>query len=101
MLAIRELKTLDELKQMEALQRNIWHFAEIDTIPLILVIAHKQAGSMWLGAFDGPRLVGFAFGFLALEGGELVVHSHLVGVQREYQDNDLGYRLKQAQREWA
>jgi predicted GNAT superfamily acetyltransferase len=101
MIAIRELKTFNELKQIEVLQRKIWQFADIDTIPLILVIAHREAGSMWLGAFEGPMLVGFAFGFLALDRGELIVHSHLVGVQSNFQDKQLGYRLKQAQRKWA
>jgi predicted GNAT superfamily acetyltransferase len=101
MISIRELETLDDLRQLEALQKKIWQFADIDTIPLILTIAHKEAGSMWIGAFDGPAMVGFAFGFLGSQDGELTVHSHLLGVLPEYQNTNLGYRLKLAQREWA
>jgi predicted GNAT superfamily acetyltransferase len=101
MISIRELETPDDLQQLEALQKKIWQFADIDTIPLILTIAHKEAGSMWIGAFDGTAMIGFAFGFLGSHQGELTVHSHLLGVLPECQNTNLGYRLKLAQRDWA
>jgi len=98
---IRELQSIDDLRQVERLEREVWDLADADVTPLTLTIATKEAGSIWLGAFDGPRLVGFAFGFLGTEHGKLLVHSHMLGVLAQYRDLDLGYKLKLAQRERA
>jgi predicted GNAT superfamily acetyltransferase len=80
-------------------EREVWGLAEKDAMPLALTIAAREAGSIWIGAFDGNRLVGFAFGFLALEHGQLSVHSHMLAVLERYRSLDLGYKLKLAQRE--
>jgi predicted GNAT superfamily acetyltransferase len=100
-ISIRNLQSLDDLKQVEAVEREVWGLSDIDTIPFTLTVATKEAGSIWIGAFDGPKLVGFAFGFLALEDGRPSIHSHMLGVLKEYRDLDLGYKLKLAQREQA
>jgi len=96
---IRDLESFDDLKQVEALEREVWQLSDLDTTPLTLTIASKEAGSIWIGAFDGGKLVGFAFGFLALEHGRLAVHSHMLAVQASYRNLDLGYKLKLAQRD--
>ncbi|HEY7616022.1 MAG TPA: GNAT family N-acetyltransferase [Terriglobales bacterium] len=100
-ISIRNLQSLEDLKQVEAVEREVWGLSDIDTIPFTLAVATKEAGSIWIGAFDGPKLVGFAFGFLALEDGRPSIHSHMLGVLKEYRDLDLGYKLKLAQREQA
>ncbi len=97
--SIRDLGSFDDLKQVEALEKEVWRLSDLDTTPLTLTIATKEAGCIWLGAFDGSKLVGFAFGFLALENGRLAVHSHMLAVQSSYQNLDLGYKLKLAQRD--
>jgi len=96
---IRDLESFDDLEQVEALEKEVWQLSDLDTMPLTLTIATKEAGCIWLGAFDGGRLVGFAFGFLALEHGRLAVHSHMLAVQASYQNLDLGAKLKLAQRD--
>jgi predicted GNAT superfamily acetyltransferase len=68
---------------------------------MTLLIAHKEAGSIFVGAFDGDKLAGFAFGFPALEQGRLFIHSHMLAVLPKYRDLDLGYKLKLAQRDRA
>jgi predicted GNAT superfamily acetyltransferase len=98
-ITIRDFEGFDDLNQVEAVEREVWGVADRDTIPLTLAIATKAAGSLWLGAFDGKKLVGFAFGFLGAEHGHLIVHSHQLAVLPGYRDSDLGYRLKLAQRE--
>ena len=98
-IAIRDLESLHDLQQVEAVEREVWGVADADIIPITLVIATKAAGSLWIGAFDGPKLVGFAFAFLAAEHGRLIVHSHQLAVLPAYRDADLGYRLKLAQRD--
>jgi predicted GNAT superfamily acetyltransferase len=100
-ISIRDLTSFDDLRQIEAVEREVWGVAERDTVPLTLAIAIKEAGGIWLGAFDGADLVGFAFGFLGVEDGRLAVHSHQLAVRDRYRDTNLGYRLKLAQRERA
>jgi predicted GNAT superfamily acetyltransferase len=68
---------------------------------MTLAIATKEAGSIWVGAFDGAKLAGFAFGFLGMEHGQLIVHSHMLAVRESYRNLRVGYRLKFAQRERA
>lgn len=98
-ITIRDLETFDDLKQVEEVEREVWKLADRDTIPLTLTIATREAGSLWLGAFDGSKLVGFAFGFLGLENGRATIHSHMLAVREPYRSLDLGYKLKLAQRE--
>jgi len=98
---IRDLESFNDLKQVEAVEREVWGLEDQDVTPLTLAVATKEAGSIWLGAFDGKTLVGFAFGFLGHEHGHLIVHSHMLAVRGPYQDLDLGYKLKLVQRERA
>jgi predicted GNAT superfamily acetyltransferase len=98
---IRDLRTSDDLKQAEEVEREVWGLSDLDTMPLTLAIATKEAGSIWVGAFDGPKLVGFAFGFLGMEHSRLILHSHMLAVLAAYRNWRLGYRLKLAQRERA
>jgi predicted GNAT superfamily acetyltransferase len=100
-ISIRELRSFDDLKQVEAVEREVWALSDLDTMPLTLTVATKESGSIWLGAFDGPRLVGFAFGLLGLEGNRPNIHSHMLAVLEPYRSLDLGYKLKLAQRERA
>ena len=96
---IRNLQVFEDLKQVDEVEREVWGLSDIDTTPLTLVIATKEAGSIWVGAFDGAQLVGFAFGFLGLENSRLIVHSHMLAVREPYRNLDLAYNLKLAQRE--
>jgi predicted GNAT superfamily acetyltransferase len=98
---IRDLQTFDDMKQVEEVEREVWGLSDRDTTPLTLAIATREAGSIWVGAFDGVRLVGFAFGFLGSEHGQLIVHSHMLAVREPYRNSRLGYKLKLAQRERA
>ena len=100
-LTIRDLDGFDDLKQVEAVEREVWGSDERDTLPLTLIIASKAAGSLWIGAFDGPHLVAFAFALPAIEHNRLALHSHMLAVRPSYRDHDLGFTLKLAQRERA
>lgn len=100
-IVIRDLQSFDDLKQVEAVEKEVWGISDADAVPLTITIATKEAGSIWVGAFDGSELVGFAFGFLGQEQGRVMVHSHMLAVRDRYRDLDLGYKLKLAQRERA
>ena len=62
-LRIRELSSVDDFEQVLRLEKEVWESSEADIIPLALAIATENAGSIWLGAFDGDNLIGFAFAF--------------------------------------
>jgi predicted GNAT superfamily acetyltransferase len=98
-ITIRELHGFQDLKQVEAVEREVWELSDLDTTPLTLAVATQQAGNLWLGAFDASELVGFAFGFLGVEDGHLSLHSHMLAVRAPYRNSDLGHKLKLAQRE--
>jgi len=100
-IVIRDLQGFEDLQKVEAVEKEVWGLADVDVMPLTLTIATQEAGSIWLGAFEGTKLVGFAFGFLGMEHGRLMIHSHMLAVQPPYRDLDLGYKLKLAQRERA
>jgi predicted GNAT superfamily acetyltransferase len=98
---IRDLESFADLEQVQAVEREAWGLADLDVSPMTILVATKEAGSIWVGAFDGRKLVGFAFGFLGMEHGRLILHSHMLAVLQAYRDLDLGYKLKLAQRERA
>src|SRR5260370_36378452 len=108
-IAIRDLKTIADLSQLKAVEKEVWGMADDDTVPLTLAIACKAAGNIFVGAFDKEKdkdkerekLVGFAFAFLCREHGQTIIHSHMLAVLDAYRHLDLGSRLKQAQRERA
>ncbi len=100
-IGIRDLKSIDDLSQMKAVEKEVWGMADEDALPLTLAIACKAAGNIFVGAFDKEKLVGFAFGFLGREHGQTTIHSHMLAVLDAYRHLDLGSRLKQAQRERA
>src|ERR1700726_1319307 len=106
-IAIRDLKSIDDLSQLKAVEKEVWGMADEDTLPLTVAIACKAAGNIFVGAFDKEKnkekdkLVGFAFGFLGREHGQTTIHSHMLAVLDAYRSEDLGSRLKQAQRERA
>jgi predicted GNAT superfamily acetyltransferase len=100
-ITIRDLNSFEDLQKAEALEREVWGLADLDVLPPTMAVATKEAGSIWVGAFDSAELVGFAFGFLGLECGQLILHSHMLAVRDSYRDLDLGYKLKLAQRERA
>jgi predicted GNAT superfamily acetyltransferase len=103
---IRPIHTHNEYRGVEQLQRRVWGLEEVEVVPdHLLLTAHKNGGLV-LGAFDtssgdeGGRLVGFVFGFVGLSpDGRLKHCSHMTGVVPDCQNQNLGYRLKLAQRE--
>lgn len=98
-ITIRDLQSFEDLQRMQAIEREVWGLSDLDTLPLTLSIASRAAGNIWIGAFDGSQLIGFAFGILGIEQNRLIVHSHILAVLAPYRDSDIGYKLKLAQRE--
>ena len=100
-IVIRDLESFDDLCQVKAVEKEVWGMADDDSLPMTLAIACKAAGSIFVGAFDGDKLVGFAFGIFGREHGQTTIHSHMLAVLERYRQHDLGLKLKHAQRERA
>jgi predicted GNAT superfamily acetyltransferase len=98
-ISIRQVESFSELRAVEELQKEVWGIPDLDVVPLTHLIAAKAAGGVLLGAFDGRVLVGFVYGFVAHEDGEMAHHSHMLAVKHAYRNFNLGYKLKLAQRE--
>ncbi|MBV9623975.1 MAG: GNAT family N-acetyltransferase [Acidobacteria bacterium] len=98
---LRDLETVAQLEDAIRLEREVWKFGDSDLTPLTLAVATRAAGSLWIGAYDGPELVGFAFAFPSLERGRTGFHSHTLAVHSRLRDRGIGYELKLEQRKRA
>jgi predicted GNAT superfamily acetyltransferase len=108
---IRSLETMAEVRAVEEIQRATWNMGDLEIIPAHALHAIQHNGAALLGAFDGEQLVGFVFGVLATEdipgrvdqvaAARLKMYSVIAGVLPAYQQDNIGYRLKMAQRDFA
>ena len=98
---MRPLQRVEEMRLGVDLQKRIWNYAEIDTVPDQMFVVARESGGQVLGAFAGDSCVGFALAFAGIHGTRAYLHSHMVGVVPEYQDRGVGRLLKNAQREDA
>jgi predicted GNAT superfamily acetyltransferase len=87
------------MRIVEDLQKEVWTLHDRDITPLTQLIAVRHAGGQLIGARDGQALIGFVYGFVGLEGGRTIHHSHMLAVKPAYRNRDVGYKLKLAQRE--
>jgi len=98
-IAIRDIDRTEELRAVEALQKEVWGCTDLDVVPLTMLIATREVGGVLIGAYDQSELVGFVYGFPGYEDGRVTHHSHMLAVKSAYRNHDLGYKLKLAQRE--
>ena len=98
---IRPIKTIAEMQAVEELQKEVWGIPDIEVVPISQLAAATAAGGCLLGAFDNEKLVGFAYGFVSCEKGQMAHHSHMLAVKPEYRSSKLGEKLKRAQREFV
>ena len=98
-IVIRDIESFDEMREIEALQKDVWQFSDLDVVPRTILVPTKEVGGVLIGAYDGSALVGFAYGFPGYEHGEATHHSHMLAVRPEYRNLNLGFKLKLAQRE--
>lgn len=95
---IQPIESIAQMKALEKLQQDVWGWDDLDTTPLMNFIIMKELGGTLIGAFDGERVIGFAFGFVGWNDGRAVFHSHMLAVHPSYREHGIGLRLKLAQR---
>lgn len=100
-ITIRDLDTVSELQRALQLEKEVWECDDADVVPVTLAIATRTVGAIWLGAFDGEEMVGFAFALPSLDSTGVGFHSHTLGVRASYSSSGVGYELKLAQRRRA
>lgn len=98
-LTIRTCHSVGDYRQIVDLQREVWHFPEAELIPSRLFVVGEKIGGHVIGAFDGSKAVGFAFGIPGFRGGHSYIHSHMLAVRPEFRNAGLGRELKLFQRE--
>ncbi len=54
-IVIRDLRTIDELNQLRAVEKEVWGMAGEDAMPLTIAIALRAAGNIFVGAFEERR----------------------------------------------
>ena len=79
-IVIRDLVTLEDLRQLQRVEKEVWGMGDEDSLPMTLAIALQAAGSIFVGAFEGENMVGFAFGMFGREHGQITIHSHMLAV---------------------
>ena len=100
-LSLRPCTTLEEFDECVRIQREVWKFSELETVPSDVFIIAQKTGGQIIGAFDGSRQIGFTLAFLASQDDKAYLHSHFAAVLPGYQGSGIGRRLKLAQREDA
>jgi predicted GNAT superfamily acetyltransferase len=95
---IQQIDSIPQMKALEKLQQDVWGWSDLDTTPLMDFIIMRELGGTLIGAFEAENLVGFAWGFVGYDEGQVVFHSHMLAVHPSYRECGLGFRLKLAQR---
>lgn len=98
-LTLRRVTGIDEYRQCETLQADIWGADDIARVPLLALVTAQDNGGFVLGAYRRDhRLVGFVYSFPGLTAeGRLKQCSVVLAVAPEYRRHGVGYRLKQLQ----
>ncbi|EIJ42224.1 hypothetical protein BegalDRAFT_1328 [Beggiatoa alba B18LD] len=109
-LDIRLVRTVTDCRHFQMVQQRVWVADDIDLIPFHVLVTIAKNGGLLLVARtpDGPpeldRMVGMVIGWPGLvlrmaDGSMVYKHvSHMTGVLPEWRNQDIGLRLKLAQR---
>jgi predicted GNAT superfamily acetyltransferase len=98
-IVFRDIESFAEYEACVELQRVVWAFPDVDIVPAAHLVVMHHYGGTCLGAFDGPKLVGFACGLVGFENHQAFHHSHMLAVLPEYRQRRIGEMLKWEQRE--
>ncbi len=96
---IRPVSTAEECRQVTALEREIWAYADAEEIPSWMLAVSARRGAILIGGFDpGGGLTGFVYSVPAIKDRRLTQWSHALAVRASERGNGVGRLLKLAQR---
>ena len=90
-IVVKKLHTIEQFKEMQQLEEEIWNRASISVTQLIAV---SNNGGIVLGAYKDTELVGINYAFPAFQNGVTYLYSLILGVKREYREQGIGELLK-------
>lgn len=101
-LIYRACTSLDDFRQCVQLQKTVWNFSDVDILPSRVFVVAEEIGGQIFGAVE-PRgqMVGFVIALPGVRHGQPYLHSHMLGVLPEYQNQRVGRTLKLMQRDDA
>jgi predicted GNAT superfamily acetyltransferase len=98
---IKIIEDIDDMHQVEELQRMVWQASEAEIVPAHLINSAVHSGGLLIGAYAEQQLVGFVFGFIGLyhtpDGPRVKHYSSMLGVHPDHRDQGIGFALKRAQ----
>ena len=97
---IRELHGADALGGAATVLQQVWGSSS-PIVGFELLRAIEHSGGYVAGAFDGDRMVGASFGWLARHDGRPALHSHITGILPGARHHGVGRAIKMHQRDWA
>lgn len=95
---IRLLKTVEEFRQCEEVQRHVWGMTGASRE--VLIATQKCDGAVIGTLLDG-KVVAFIYAFLGRYHGQWIHWSHQMAVEPEYRDQGFGLRMKRVHRRVA
>lgn len=98
---VRDLSGMDDLRECEEIQREVWGFIDLDVVPAGLMSVMNCYGAIAIGAFAEGRMIGFVNGFPGFDDLGPLHHSHMLAVRPEYRGSGAGIALKWAQADRA
>ncbi len=100
-IVVRKCESLPEFHDCVSLQREVWGEADLEIEPVTSFVVASEVGGQVLGAFDGPRLVGYTLALVGFRDSVVFLHSHHTAVRESYRNRGVGRQLKLFQREEA
>ena len=94
---LRDLDGVDDMRECEQIQREVWGFVDLDVVPAGLMSVMNCYGAIATGAFVGDRMAGFVSGFPGFDAAGALHHSHMLAVLPEFRGAGIGIALKWAQ----
>lgn len=98
---IRRVKTVDEYKRVEEIQKEIWGMEGEYPVPVTILVAINNNGGLVEVALEDNKIIGFSLAFPGKKGDYEYLYSHMAGVLNEYRNSNVGYMIKMHQFEVA
>lgn len=86
-------------RELSDLFDTIWGGSNLIAAELIRAVAY--GGGYAATVYDGDIAIGGSLGWIGIDDGPPVLHSHATGIAAEYRDRGVGLALKHHQRDWA
>ena len=99
-IGIRELHDPADLAAAVSVLQQVWGSSS-PVVGFELLRAIEHSGGYVAGAFDGDRMIGASFGWLARHDGRPALHSHITGILPGGRHHGVGRAIKTHQRDWA